>query len=153
MKWCSYYSIYRVHSSHSIAARAKYVCHYILWMFLFIVCQWKNHNILFSISMSHSWRPPSHSFFWYVSLGCMSWGWQLCLLAIDTYGTLTIFPVLALVCPHTIKTFYLDTTHMSRYSLTFHTESNRKLGGIWEWCCLLERSGGRRHAPQKLLKF
>ena len=27
--------------------------------------------------MSHSWRPPSHSFLWYVSLVCMSWGWQL----------------------------------------------------------------------------
>ena len=96
-----------------------------------LLSQWKSQNIFFSISMSHSWRPTSHSFFWYVSLGCMSWGWQLCLLAIDTYGTLTIFPVLALVCPHTIKPFYLDTTHMNRSSLPFHTESNGKLGGVW----------------------
>ena len=34
--------------------------------------------LLLSISMSHSWRPPSHSFFWNVSLGCMLWGSQLC---------------------------------------------------------------------------
>ena len=31
-----------------IAARAKYDCHYILWMFLFhCLSQWKSHNILF----------------------------------------------------------------------------------------------------------
>ena len=27
-----------------------------------ITSQWKSHNILFSISMSHSLRPPHHSF-------------------------------------------------------------------------------------------
>ena len=66
---------------------------------------------------------------------------------------LTIFPVLALVCPHTIKLFYLDTTHMSRSSLAFQTESHRKLGGVWEWCCLLEGFGGWRHAPPETFKI
>ena len=38
------------------------------------------------------------------------------------------------VCPHTIKILLailtVDTTHMTRSSLAFHTESNGKLGGV-----------------------
>ena len=45
---------------------------------LFIDCHRGRAKKIFSISMSHSWRPSSHSYFWYVSLSCMSWGWQLC---------------------------------------------------------------------------
>ena len=38
----------------------------------------KEPQYFISINMSHAWRPPSHSFFWCVSLSCISRGWQLC---------------------------------------------------------------------------
>ena len=54
--------------------------------------------------MSHSWRPPSHSFFWYVSLGCMSRVWQLCKGALSTTAqlasreSLPILKIISLRC-------------------------------------------------------
>ena len=54
----SYYSAYVVHNS-----RAKYICHFILWMFLFIV-------ISFIISRTQSWWPQFHFFHMSHSVAC-----------------------------------------------------------------------------------
>ena len=39
---------------------------------LFIVVTVEEPQYFISISMSYTWRPPSHTFFLYVSHGCMS---------------------------------------------------------------------------------